>query len=184
MHIIPNSCIHRGETPFRHGFRIHDLGLPEDGEEGTFVLAMDVLDPIGRLMPVPGKSGSIVFDDPTVALMLFRALDDDGDVKGRKRPVFMPAPFIDDLVQQSEILGTLAAIELINAGASEQAAGRVGLSIVSALRGKTFRPDHFGVLGWSPHLSMPFGIVRSGPWISEPFDADPIPKPAAPEAAA
>lgn len=163
------------KPPFRHGFRIGDLGLPDDGEEGTFVLAIDVLDPVGQKMPVPGKTGSIVFDDPTVGIMLFRALEDDEDVKGRKRPVFMPADLVTRLSEQAETLGALIAAELVGAGADLKAAGRVGLSVASALQGATFRPDYFGVMGWSPHLSLPFGIVRSGPWIREPFAADPIP---------
>lgn len=183
MYILPDSRVHRGETPFRHGFQIAGLGLSEEGTDGTLVLAIDVLDPVGRPITVPGKTATMTFDNPTVGLTLLRVIAESEDGPARKRPVFMPADLVDTLAQQAHTLGTLITLSLIEGGASQQAAGRVGLSVVSALQGATYRPDYFGVKGWSPHLGTPFGIVRSGPWIHMPMDAEPIAKPTQSEGA-
>lgn len=177
MFILPDSRVHRGETPFRHGFLITNLGLPDDAEHGQLVLALDVLDPVGRPITVPGKTGTMEFDKPTIGLTLLRVVAETDDAPARKRPVFMPQDLLDRLVENAQQIGIMVVFSLIEGGADHKAADRVGLSVVSALQGDTFRPDYFGVQGWSPHLNKPFGIVRSGPWVSVPFDAEPIPKP-------
>lgn len=179
MRILPNTRTHRGETPFRHGFLVGDLPMADDLFGGSFVLALDVIDPIGATVPVPGRPNSLIaFDDPTVAVCLLRRFEETG----RKRPMMMPTSLLDALRAEARALADQIQDIFLAEGAAPNAAARVALSVESALLGATHRPDHYGVKMWSPHLDLPFGVVLAGPWIATPPEADAIPAPAQPSA--
>lgn len=183
MRISSHHHVHRGETtPFRHGFRVENLGLPDDGMPGELVLMMDVLDPVGAPTSMAGSPRTITFEDPSLGITLMRILPEDGDTPARKRPVFMPRALIEALEREAADLGAQVTVRLEAKGASADAARRVGMGVASALQGAIFRPDHFGVEGWSPYLSGPFALVLSGPWKGTPPEADPIPQPATSDA--
>ena len=179
MQILPDSRVHRGEIAFRHGFRLGSLPLMGEDNPDAFSLALDVLDPVGRLIGVPGKNGrEIIFDDPTVAVMLTRHIEETEDSPARRRPVFLPQALLTELAQDADSIAAQVETSLVEGGAEPASAARVAHSVASALQGRAFRPDHFGVLNWSPHLVMPFGLVLSGPWIGVPQAGEPIPSPA------
>lgn len=172
MYVLGDTYVHRGDTVFRHGFRLGGARVAHGFANTETVVAIDVIDPIGMPVPIPGKKGLIAFDEPTVAISLLLR---QGDSK-RLQPMFVPESLIDELRSESANIGGRVEQELLTYGAEPDAARRVGLTVQSALEGATHRPDHYGVKGWSPHLDLPFGLVLAGPWVEEPPEADPIPQ--------
>jgi hypothetical protein len=170
MFVLGDSYIHRGDTVFRHGFRLGGVRVAHAFANTETIVAIDVIDPIGVPVPIPGKSGLIAFDDPAVAIALLLR---QGDSK-RLQPMFIPENLIEDLRAESVNISERFEQELLRYGAEPMAARRVALTVQSALEGSVHRPDHYGVKGWSPHLDVPFGLVMAGPWVEEPPEADPI----------
>lgn len=160
MFVLLDSYIHRSLTPFCHGFKI---SMDEEHE-----IRADVIDPIGQDIDTPFvANGKTKFLIPVVGLIMVRK-------QPEVSPVVMPRDALAEIEKNAENISAIFASMLVEQGADAAVAGRIGLSVFSALSGNTSRVDHFGVEEWSPNLRKVFSVVKHGPWLQEPADVAPF----------
>jgi hypothetical protein len=162
MHLLDNGIRLNLETPFRHGLLLGGIMADE-----SFVLRMDIADPIGTTVQTPFTNRPFQFDRPTIGMLLIRKDE-------RAMSCLFPLDLLFHLQAELMDLTTLAQNAWQARGGEPAAVARTVRAMVSALNGVPHRPDRFGVRDWAPSLSMPFGLVMAGQWLGTPETAEPL----------
>lgn len=160
MYLKDNGVKLRDTTPFRHGLLLG--GVMDDD---SIIVRIDIADPIGAPVTVPGTERTITFNRPSIGIMAIRKAD-------RAHSLFFPAQTLALLQAQANDLITLAKNAWLSRGGEQAAVNRNARALVSALNGDAHQPDSFGTKDWAPSLSMPFGLVLAGDWMGTPEVAD------------
>lgn len=160
MYLKDNGVKLRDTTPFRHGLLLG--GVMDDD---NIIIRLDVVDPVGSPVTVPGSERTITFDRPSLGMMAIRKTD-------RATSLFFPMEALAQLQSNATTLVSLVQSAWLERGGEAQAVARNVRALVSALNGDVHQPDSFGTLNWAPSLSMPFGLVMAGDWMGAPEAAD------------